>query len=448
MNKKLLRSNIGNTSISGQSSNTNGNSITNSHISSNCNSSIECQSGNNSISSQSSSASSSVVSSPNDYAKQISDNDQHGKSLKIDVSATARPPLAAQKHNFKDSGLESGETSDTSDESNRKKHISKSTPSSISNVNSKPAYEMKIQSALASSILQQHKGGVLTKTKPFDSKQQMVSVLKKPPQQQQLRPNESIVTTINSSNDEVHNIIVQPQTPVVNEKSEPSQPPRKKLNLAEYRSRRENTGIENVPTALLYTHHASTSTEPISSEQQIWCEREIVPVFKSKTELEQEKNKPKPSTRIVGIQTIISVFGVLTDEKLVDIEDQTLPKDPRKLDEPVVKIKTENLADFEEQNDFHNFASELNNEPVSIKTEPIEEGEIEDEDGYEEDTCVENSQNDEPTQVIKPTVEKEIVKVENLINAENEEKTQLEKSSQSTVYVAICINVFFYFLSY
>ncbi|XP_043276735.1 uncharacterized protein srl isoform X2 [Venturia canescens] len=194
-----------------------------------------------------------------------------------------------------------------------------------------PVYGMKIRSALATSILQLRKG-VLTKTKSFETvgsmphnkfKQQMVSVLKKPPNIGLIasNPNESIVTTKNSSNDEVQNIIVRQERS--NDSSNEPKPsntneeakklvPRRKLNLAEYRSRREQTRSDNSrtcspiqPMTLIYIHHASTSTEPIQDDPDnpLWSEREIVSVLKPRADFEEEKNREKPSTREIAVQT-------------------------------------------------------------------------------------------------------------------------------------------------
>ncbi|KAG7200971.1 hypothetical protein KM043_003329 [Ampulex compressa] len=199
-----------------------------------------------------------------------------------------------------------------------------------------PIYEMKIRSALATSILQLRKG-VLTKTKAVKTghrMKQMVSVLKKPlnaPQPPVVRsnPNESIVTTTNSANDEVQNIIVQETLDAP--QGETQKPPRRKLNLEEYRSRREQNRSDSSrtnspiqPMTLVYVHHASTTTEPIKDDPTnlIWSEREIVSVLKPKADIDEEKIKPKPLTCDVGIQTYETVFEFPT-RSLVDIDDRT-----------------------------------------------------------------------------------------------------------------------------
>lgn len=194
----------------------------------------------------------------------------------------------------------------------------------------KPVYEMKIQSALATSIMQLRQG-VLTKTKSFDALPkvtQMVSVLKNPPAAttpQKVLGNlkESIVTTVNSSNSRVQNIIVQEAVDIEMPEETEKKPPRRKLNLAEYRSRREQTRSDGSrtnspvqPMALVYIHHVSTNTEPINddTENPIWSEREIVSVLKPKAEIEEEKAKAKPKTIDRGIQTNETVFGVYIEE--------------------------------------------------------------------------------------------------------------------------------------
>lgn len=264
----------------------------------------------------------------------------------------------------KDSGLESGEVSDNSEEQsaitivngvqtnesvkqiqNRIKECQKEasskqgnyqhsdTSTNISNfvvnkVQSKsanvPKHEMKIQSALATSILQLNQG-VLSKTESVTAgsqrMKQMVSVLKKPPNAQQspvliTTSNESVVTTTNSLNDQVQNIIVQTEEKTFVQQNN-KKPPRKKLNLAEYRSRREQNRSDNSrtnspvsPMTLVYIHHASTTTEPIKDdpENPIWSEREIVSLLKPKAEIDEKKVLPKPSTCDVGIQTYETVF--------------------------------------------------------------------------------------------------------------------------------------------
>ncbi|KAK2584070.1 hypothetical protein KPH14_006517 [Odynerus spinipes] len=334
--------------------------------------------------------SSSAVSSSDsnsEYERQSSDSERNpsrdNKSRQFDYHATVtkrttvtqsqNPTKSAEyrvDRNFKkDSGLESGEISDNSEETsscnsnhvnevkkqinNQVKVYSKDTqlqeqdakhfsnsllPENVPKVQSAPSnkptpvYEMKIRSALATSILQLRKDA-LNNMKSIQPGKQMVSVLKKPPNTAQpvltTNPNESIVTTTNSSNDEVQNIIIQ-NTQEEPLKEETKKPPRRKLNLAEYRSRREQNKSDSSrtnspiqPMTLVYVHHASTTTEPIKDnpENLAWCEREIISVLKPKADLDEEKMRPKPTTKEIGIQTYETVFEFPT-KSLVDIDER------------------------------------------------------------------------------------------------------------------------------
>ena len=203
---------------------------------------------------------------------------------------------------------------------------------------SKPTPEMKIQSVLATSILQLRKGGVLTKTKPIEGTQKMVSVLKKPPKATQppllcINSNESIVTTTNSSNNEVQNIIIQ--NTQFDSQEDLKKPPRKKLNLAEYRSRREQNRSDSSrtsspiqPMTLVYIHHVSTTTTPVQGdlESLVWSEREIVSVLKPKSDFEDEKVRPKPKLREAAAQTNETVFSQLLRTK--ECNSSSLIKNP------------------------------------------------------------------------------------------------------------------------
>lgn len=218
-------------------------------------------------------------------------------------------------------------TSSSSSTSNCSVNQDKSTLSNNS------THEMKIRSALATSILQFQRD-ILNQAKGTQKAKQMVSVLKKPPNSQQLpvittTANESIVTTTNSSNDKVQNIIVQ-DTETSVQREEERKPPRRKLNLAEYRSRREQNRSDNSrtnspiqPMALVYVHHASTTTEPIKDDPEnlIWSEREIVSVLKPKVDIDEEKARPKPLTCDIGIQTYETVFE-FPPKSLVDVDER------------------------------------------------------------------------------------------------------------------------------
>ncbi|XP_011298043.1 serine/arginine repetitive matrix protein 2 isoform X2 [Fopius arisanus] len=235
----------------------------------------------------------------------------------------------------KDSGLESGDVSDASEEQGVVQRESKprevigqtfnqdgepkpkpqdetvssnSSSASISESISKsaPVYEMKIRSALATSILQLRQG-VLTKTKSVTGVQktkQMVSVLKKPPM-----PVVKCSEVASTENLREEKVVQIQNAPMLEEEKKP---PRRKLNLAEYRSRREQTRSDNSrtcspvqPMTLVYIHHASTTTEPLQDdpENPVWSEREIVSVLKPKTEVEEDKVKEKPSMCEKSVQT-------------------------------------------------------------------------------------------------------------------------------------------------
>lgn len=187
-----------------------------------------------------------------------------------------------------------------------------------------------IRSTLAKNILRM-RNDLSKNTLQTRSKMQMVSVLKKPPNASQsllLKSNsdENIVTTTNSLNNKVQNIIVQDTQDLTSGEQAKKPPFRKKLNLAEYRNRRDQNRSDNSrtnspiqPTMLLYIHHASTTTEPITNdpENPIWFEKEIVSILKPKSDIDEEKNKSKPLMCDIGIQTYETVFEFST-RSLVD----------------------------------------------------------------------------------------------------------------------------------
>ncbi|XP_025072908.1 protein PF14_0175-like [Pogonomyrmex barbatus] len=192
-----------------------------------------------------------------------------------------------------------------------------------------PVYQMNIRSALAKSILQSRKKlNDTTLAQTIPKKQQMVSVLKNPPNASQSpftrnNSNENIVTTTNSLNNEVQNIIIQ-NIQDIQPPEEVKNPPRKKLNLAEYRSRKNQNCTDSSktasPTVLVYYHHAFTTTEPIKDKtgNLIWSERNFFLVLKNKSDIKEEQNKAKPDTCNVAVQTNENVFEL--DKKLsVDV---------------------------------------------------------------------------------------------------------------------------------
>ncbi|XP_033179339.1 NK-tumor recognition protein isoform X5 [Bombus impatiens] len=305
----------------------------------------------------------------NTYEKQSFSSDLHKSFMKNTEYST-------DSNSKKDSGLESGEVSDNNEEQSgvttvsdiqdnkptkqlqnetkicRKEtlaskgncqqiNISSNTTNcvisqnkSISTSNAIP--QMKIHSALAANILQIRQD-VLNKTKSIKAgsqrTKQMVSVLKKPLNVQvpvvKTISNENIVTTTNSLHDKVQNIIVQESVKTLT-KEEEKKPPRKKLNLAEYRSRREQNRSDNSrtnsplqPMTLVYIHHASTTTEPIKDDPKnlIWSEREIVSVLKPKLDVDEKTVRSKPLTYDIGIQTYETVFE-FPPKSLIDVDER------------------------------------------------------------------------------------------------------------------------------
>lgn len=202
----------------------------------------------------------------------------------------------------------------------------------VSNVSSKsseskdsPVY--LIRSVLAQNILRSRNDlpkNILPLSTP------MVSVLKKPPNisQSLLKNNsdENTVTTTNSLNNEVQNIIVQNTQDLASGEQAKKPPFRKKLNLEEYRNRRDQNRSDNSRTnspiqhtTLSYAYHAFTITEPIKNDSGnlIWSEKEFTPIFKPKSDIDEGKNKSKPLMYDIGIQTYETVFE-FTKKSLVD----------------------------------------------------------------------------------------------------------------------------------
>ena len=209
----------------------------------------------------------------------------------------------------------------------------------ISPPKNEPAYEMKIRSALAKTIM---KAGKINASKNLgtvnDSKSTnvpqrpaMVSLLKNRSQlatSTGVQSPNSIPCNKNSKTTVVEERKSPPESEQEQEQEDPSgkvekKPvPRRKLNLAEYRSRREMSRSDKdgasspmpmvQPMTLLYIHHVATSTEPITindPQNPVWCEREIVSVLKIKTELEEAKTKKKAECREIATQTNETVFN-------------------------------------------------------------------------------------------------------------------------------------------
>ncbi|XP_033313194.1 NK-tumor recognition protein-like isoform X4 [Bombus bifarius] len=316
--------------------------------------------------------------SMNSCIKGLDNNTYEKQSFSSDLNKSfmKNTEYSTDSNSKKDSGLESGEVSDNNEEQSgvttvsdiqdnkptkqlqnetkicRKEtlaskgncqqiNISRNTTSCVISQNkststSNAIPQMKIHSALAANILQIRQD-VLNKTKSIKAgsqrTKQMVSVLKKPLNVQvpvvKTISNENIVTTTNSLHDKVQNIIVQNSVKTFI-KEEEKKPPRKKLNLAEYRSRREQNRSDNSrtnsplqPMTLVYIHHASTTTEPIKDDPKnlIWSEREIVSVLKPKLDVDEKTVRPKPLTYDIGIQTYETVFE-FPPKSLIDVDER------------------------------------------------------------------------------------------------------------------------------
>ncbi|XP_043492665.1 MATH and LRR domain-containing protein PFE0570w isoform X2 [Polistes fuscatus] len=237
-------------------------------------------------------------------------------------SFTDSEKVNVHKNSIKDNSLESAKNINNSD---KPSSCNSNSINTVGNQVSKqtqelpknppPITEMKIQSAIVAKILRSKNKG-LNNTKSIQDNKQMISVLKKPPTvQPTIQPittnnNESIVTTTNSSNNIIQNIIIE-NTPEIPKKVETKQPPRRKLNLAEYRNRRGNTTITTKlpvePLTIVNIYTASTSTEPFADQlgNELWCERECLPKKTPETDL----NRPKPPTRDMQTQTYETVFN-------------------------------------------------------------------------------------------------------------------------------------------
>lgn len=224
----------------------------------------------------------------------------------------------------------------TSEENCQRSNISNDISNCTSTSNSKS--QMKIRSALAANILRIRQGVANEQ----DSKsikvgtqriKQMVSVLKKPLNVQasvvKTIPDENTVVTSNDSHDKVKSTTVRGNEKASTQEEE-KKPARKKLNLAEYRSRREQNRSDNSrtnsplqPMTLVYVHHASTTTEPIKDDPKnlIWSEREIVSVLKPKLDTDEKRVRPKPITYDIGIQTYETVFEFPT-KSLIDVDER------------------------------------------------------------------------------------------------------------------------------
>ncbi|KYN08348.1 Peroxisome proliferator-activated receptor gamma coactivator-related protein 1 [Cyphomyrmex costatus] len=197
---------------------------------------------------------------------------------------------------------------------------------------------LSIRSPLARKIILQSQKHVSPKTNivKTNSKIQYISVLKNPPNPSQSQfainnPNKNRVTTINSSDNEVQNIIVQ-NTQDTLPHHEEDKTSRVKISVLEYRKRISNDKTRNDKpmimkessrTVLVDIYHASTMKPLLKPDQEIkdtfWCEREIMPCWKKVSDIQEEKNKPKLSTRHIQTQTDETIFEYL---KSVDVEEE------------------------------------------------------------------------------------------------------------------------------
>lgn len=256
----------------------------------------------------------------------------NSKSVKVyDVNRQSHKSAILQEK-IKNSLLENNYENCQKETALKQSHVS-SNSSSIKNINinsnESPKFSSKLQmdirSPLAKKILQSR--GILPKINIAQTNlktQHMVSLLKNPPNVSQSsfstnNSNENIVTTTNSLNNEVQNIIVQNTQNTLQEEVK-TDPPRKKLNLTEYLNRKNKNTIPKIksPMVLVYIYHAATKTELVVKDDpnnpEIWCEREIVSVLKDRLEIKEEKNKPKPPTCDAMVQTYETMFSTNTVE--------------------------------------------------------------------------------------------------------------------------------------
>jgi len=197
---------------------------------------------------------------------------------------------------------------------------------------------LSIRSPLARKIILQSQKHILPKTNSIQTspKTQYISVLKNPPNASQSsqfsinNPNKNIVTIMNNSNNETQNIIGQnTQNTPLHEEDKTS---RVKISVLEYRKRILNDKTRNDKpmimkessrTILVDIYHASTMKLPLRPDQEIkdtfYCQREIMPCWKKESDIQEEKNKPKPSTRNVQTETDENIFEYL---KSVDVEEE------------------------------------------------------------------------------------------------------------------------------
>ncbi|XP_019699791.1 NK-tumor recognition protein isoform X2 [Harpegnathos saltator] len=195
------------------------------------------------------------------------------------------------------------QTQDNTNLINTSKNSTSSTPT---------RYEMKIQSVLARNILKsRQKGNVVNANVRLSP---MVSVLKKP-NTQNLIPSSNIKENIIVNTDDIKNTVQQ---------STDLDKPKKKLNLEEYRKKRERidskSGNSSIKRKLVYLYNACTTTEPFFDKgEMIWSKNEIEEAVKSISDFTETKS----TTCDVAVQTYETIFefaGCSTAEKKEETE--------------------------------------------------------------------------------------------------------------------------------
>ncbi|XP_011066699.1 PREDICTED: peptidyl-prolyl cis-trans isomerase 1-like [Acromyrmex echinatior] len=205
------------------------------------------------------------------------------------------------------------------------------------NISESPTIEPflhSIRSPLARKIILRSQKHILPKANSIQMtpKTQYISVLKNPPNASQSQfsinnPNKNMPTIVNN---EIQNIIGQnTQNTPPHEEDKTS---RVKISVLEYRKRILNDKTRNDKpmimkepsrTILVDIYHVSTMKLPLKPDQEIkdtfYCQREIMPCWKKESDIQEEKNKPKPPTRNVQTETDENIFEYL---KSVDVEEE------------------------------------------------------------------------------------------------------------------------------
>lgn len=189
-------------------------------------------------------------------------------------------------------------------------------PSEVKNTNisrkatNQPTCEIKINSVLARNILMSRQKNTIIEKRTGHKIQPMISVLKNPPNPSQSivsNIKESIITTINSKNNEIENII---QQETENIPIETKRPIKRKLNLEEYRKKRENSNYSHlVLRKSIYLRNAFTSTVPVvENDESIYAKREMEMGIKPVSEI---NNETQCNSQDAETQTYETVFESL-----------------------------------------------------------------------------------------------------------------------------------------